>query len=192
MSRVRRVGIIAEDVSDYDAAVVFISRVAGKSNLGFRKKIGNGSGKIVSKCLAWSNELGDKGCELLILLHDRDRHDLAHLHAQLSVALEGSIIGNRFICIPVEEIEAWFLGDPDAIKKAFRLKKLPKFSGLPEHVASPKEKLHAEILRCSDKTWEYIGTNHNAKLAQHMDFDILIRRCASFKQFHDFIKSQSF
>lgn len=192
MARIKIVGIIAEDESDFESARILIERISGKSNLGYRKKIGNGCGKLRRKCLLWSNELSQLGCGMLVLIHDLDRNDLPTLSDQLSTALRSSTLSNRLICIPVEEIEAWFLADPTAIKRALNLRKLPRFSGMPEQVDSPKERLRDEVFRCSDKNKDYLNTRHNQILARHVDISLLRSRSPSFSKFYDFVSTQHY
>lgn len=191
MTKVKKIGIIAEDLTDFEAAKILIQRITNQERLGYKPKIGNGSGKIKSKCLAWSNELHQKGCNLLIVIHDLDSNGLKELKEQLSRCLKASNIKNRYICIPIEELEAWFLSDPEGIKKAFKLKRKPKVKGLPETIRSPKECLRDHVFQCSENEIIY-QTLHNALLAKNISLDIAKDRCPSFKEFFEFMSLQRY
>ena len=112
MSKVSAIALITEDETDYWPVRIIIERILDRNNLTFKPKFGGGSGKLVGKCLAWSRELSVKGCNLLIIVHDLDRNDAKALEDNLKTKLTNSPISNRYICIPIEELEAWFLADP--------------------------------------------------------------------------------
>jgi hypothetical protein len=182
-----RVGIIAEDDSDVDAAKVLIRRVAETSSIGVKRFVGQGCGKIKRKCLSWATTLKSKGCQYLILIHDLDRNDLQQLRDHLEAAISPSPIATYLICIPVEEMEAWWLSDPQAIKKALNLKVAPKVTVHPQLIASPKEHIAELVRTCSKKTKMYLNTKHNEKIAEHLDLS-KARKCDSFEPFFNFVR----
>lgn len=192
MSKVKHIGIIAEDISDFESSKILIKRITNRQNLSFKKAIGNGCGRIRRKANDYSIDLCKRGCNLLILLHDLDRNDLNKLHTELTNILSNSPIINRIVCIPVEEIEAWFLSDPAGIKKSFNLKRKPKITGNPETIPSPKEKLGGYIHSCSEKNTIYLNTKHNQILSQNISLDLVKMKCQSFGLFYDFINKQKF
>jgi hypothetical protein len=192
MPKVKQIGIIAEDSSDFESSVVLIKRIAKRKNIPFKKAVGDGCGKIRKKAEAYAKNLFARGCDLLILIHDLDRNNLASLEQDLKLKLKNSPIVNKLVCIPVEEIEAWFISDPGSIQTVFSLERIPKFPGNPENVKSPKEKLGNEIYQCSNKTCTYLNTAHNKKLAEKVDLTILKAKCASFNKLHAFISKQRF
>jgi hypothetical protein len=93
------VGIIAEDDCDVDSIRTLIHRIKNNTNIGVRKFVGKGCGKINRKSNAWANQLKQKGCTTLILVHDLDAHDLVELNERIRTALEPSAINNYLICI---------------------------------------------------------------------------------------------
>ncbi len=191
MSKVKAVALITEDETDYWPVRIYIERIAGLSTITFKPKFGNGSGKLVGKCLAWSREMAMKGCNLLVIVHDLDKNDLNILRKDLESRLKDSPIANRYVCVPVQELEAWFLADPESIQKAFGFRKAIRSSGLPETIVDPKEKLEAIVYSYSDKTMLYT-TVRGKDIALHTDIDKVRGRAASFQEFHDFISSQQF
>jgi hypothetical protein len=185
MSKPKRVGIIAEDNSDVEAAKILIRRISGISNIGVRKFVGHGCGRINKKSNAWANILSKKKCQCLILIHDLDRKNLNTLYSDINRSLAPSPIKPYLICIPVEEMEAWWLSDPSAIKKAMNLRAFPKVQGHPDTIESPKEHI-SKLVRRVTKKKSFINTVHNEKIAQHLNISKALN-CSSFSQFHQFV-----
>jgi hypothetical protein len=192
MTKVKSIGIIAEDNSDYETSKVLIKRIIKKDNISFKKAIGNGCGKIKRKALDYSRDLKNRGCNLLILLHDLDRNQLVTLKAELDCKLEDSYIQNYFVCIPIEEIEAWLLSDPNGIKVALNLRRAPNVKGQPEQIPSPKEKLEELVSICSNKEKVYLNTKHNELIASKICIDTVKQKCNSFQLLHDFLQAQKY
>lgn len=192
MSKVKAIGLIVEDASDYESLKILIKRAVKKDRLKFKKAIANGCGKIRRKAAGYAVDLHRRGCNMLILTHDLDRNDLSKLRADLESKLSTSPLNYNFVCIPIEEIEAWFLSDPDGIKNTFNLKRKPKIKGNPETIASPKEKLEDYVYQCSEKSKIYLNTKHNALLAGRLSMTVMMNKCNSFKVLHDFVSAQKY
>lgn len=184
--RAIRVGIIAEDYSDVDAAKIMIYRIAERDNIGVKKFVGHGCGRIKRKCKAWVSNFKTKKCRYLILIHDLDRNDLNDLRQRLKESVSPCPIEPYLICIPIEEMEAWWLADPQAIRTALNLDRIPKVKGNPQHITSPKERIAAMVKQCSNNNKVYLNTKHNAKIAAHLDFTKAMR-CDSFVPFFNFV-----
>jgi len=99
--KIKAIGLIVEDNSDFDSLKIIISRVVEKSNLTFKKAIGNGCGKMKRKAISYANSLSQKGCDLIILVHDLDRNNLATLQKELDSILNISIAKNKFVFIQI-------------------------------------------------------------------------------------------
>lgn len=183
-----RIGVIAEDKSDVESARVLIRRITQREDIGVRHFIGTGCGKIKRKANSWAQNLRDKGCRLLILIHDLDRAELDKLQQALKGALDPCPMEPYLICIPVEEMEAWWLSDPQAIKRALSLPRAPKIKGHPESISSPKEHLAKLVRRCSNNKKTFLNTKHNAIIAGELDLK-KARKCSSFVPFYDFVES---
>ncbi len=181
-----KVGIIAEDDSDVESAKILIRRIADKDKITFKKFVGQGCGRIKRKCHSWALNLHLKGCRYLILIHDLDRNELKKLKSDLEDAVSPSPITPYLICIPVEEMEAWWLSDPAAIKNALNLKNIPKIIGNPQDIQSPKEHIGKLVNQYSEKTKVFLNTEHNPVIAEHLDL-IKARQCNSFIPFFDFV-----
>ena len=191
--RIQRVGIIAEDNSDADCAAVLIHRITNNDRIGIRRFVGKGCGKVKRKCYAWSEQLRQRGCSLLVLIHDLDGNDIEDLRTTLNGVLNGVFnpcpITIHLICIPVQELEAWLLSDPNAIKTAMHLNKSPNVKGQPETISSPKEHLGELIYRASKGEKIYIHTKHNPKITEALSISLVQSKCPSFIPFYDFVQS---
>jgi len=187
MAKIKSIGIIAEDKSDVEASKHLIKRIIKKDNMPFKHFVGDGCGKIRRKALDWSNALHTRGCDLLILIHDLDRNELIKLQNDLDNTLRTTKIANRIVCIPTEEMEAWFLSDPEGLKDAMSLKKTPKISNNPESIPSPKERLEEIVYINSNKERNYLNTKHNSTLAKSLSIDLMKTKCPSFNKLYQYL-----
>jgi len=192
MIKVKKIGIIAEDESDYKSFRILICRITKNYSLKFNGLYPGGCNEIRRKALAYAENLKTKGCNVLIFIHDLDRNTLKNLKKEINDKLINNPIPEYLICIPIEEIEAWFLSDPEGIKKALKLRSFPRVSGLPEDISSPKEKLGDYVRKASSGKKDYINTTHNQMLAEKVSIEIMNEKCKSFKEFYDFIKKYKY
>ena len=182
-----QIGVIAEDVSDVSVAKKLLQKRATKS-FQVKHHIGHGCGTIVAKCGNWAKNLSDRGCSLLILLHDLDEKNLATLRANLHAALTVSPIKKIAVVIPVREMEAWLLSDGAAIAKALNISKEIPPVGEPERQPDAKKKLGELIYKTSEKKVTYVNTIHNEKIANEIALEAIRAKCPSFAAFDDFAK----
>lgn len=191
MTKVRGIGIITEDDTDYEAVRIIIKRLTDNARISYKKRTGDGCGRIASKCLAWSNELHAQGCNVLVLIQDRDDNNEIELRNTLRERLGDSLIKIQLISIPIQELEAWLISDIDSLQKLFKLKYKPKFSGNPETIVSPKEKLRDELYRCSERRIIHLPRN-NVSIASVLDINKVKDKCPSFQLLTDFIAKLDF
>jgi len=192
MTKVKRIGIIAEDKSDYEAFKTIIKRIINKNEIGFKPRTSEGCGKLKRKAADYAVDLHNRGCDLLLLFHDLDRNNLIALERELEEKLSNNPIKNYFICIPIEEIEAWFLSDPENIKNTLHLNRTPNIKAMPETIASPKEYLGGLVKQYSDKNKIYLNTKHNNLLSENVSIDLMKVKCQSFAKLYQFILMQSY
>ena len=190
--KIKAIGLIVEDNSDFTSLKIILSRLIGKDNFTFKKAVGNGCGKMKKKALSYANILHRKGCDLVIITHDLDRNNLQDLRKELSTIMNKSNSKNKFVCIPNEEIEAWFLRDPEGIRDTFELNRIPNIKGNPEIINSPKEKLEDYVYQCSEKSKIYLNTKHNDILSTNLNLEKISKRCNSFKELKTYINKFEF
>lgn len=126
-----KIGIIAEDTSDIDTLLVFIQRIA---NVNFKKKkfAAKGSGKLRQKCREVAKRWVSENVTHIIICHDLDCSSKAK-YQKLFKELYGKISSlpnhEKVVCIviPIQEMEAWFLSDVDALKIKFPGMDLKKY-----------------------------------------------------------------
>lgn len=188
MTKISRIGIICEDDTDYSALKILISRTVGKNNLSTKPKIAKSCSRIPKKCLAMSRELFLQKCDMLIIVRDadRDKYNVDSLRSELETAIAESPIEKRYICVPVEELEAWLLSDTEAIEKHFGLSATLKASSKPETIDSPKEFLQQAIYRLSGHK-HILNTKHNAQLANVVSIEHIKKKCPSFNEFSNYL-----
>jgi hypothetical protein len=186
--KIKSILLIVEDNSDFISFKKLISRIIEKDNLPFKKAIGGGCGKMKRKAVSYASNLSKKGCDLIILAHDLDRNDANKLSKELTLLMTASPARYNFVCIPIEEIEGWFLSDPEGIKQVFNLSRQPKIKGNPETIASPKEKLEEYIYQCSNKSKIYLNTKHNDQLSESLCIEKMKTKCKSFAELYNHVK----
>lgn len=185
----KAIGVIAEDVSDVEVVIALFEKYVPRNTFYVRRFVGNGCGKLRSKCRTWAENLLRGGCEHIFLFHDRDRHKEEALRKSLLAKLPPRDFPQSVIVIPVEEMEAWLLSDEEAIKAVFALKETPKRYINCEDVNSPKEELERLVWVSGKK--RYLNTVHNKRIAEKTTLENL-RRCPSFVPFDEFVRTQLF
>jgi hypothetical protein len=183
-----KVGIIAEYQSDVDVLIGIIRQI--KPDSAFDRCTCSGSGRLVSKCNAFSEVLFKKGCTHLVIVRDSDGEDSVTLKNQIKKALKKSAISNHIIVVAVHEIESWLLADIEAIHKSFSAgtANLSKQITSPEEIPDPKRYLK-KLVRKQYKM-PYMNTVHNKKIAEQIDVSKIRIKCPSFCELFDFINSQ--
>lgn len=191
-----KLGIIVEDKTDGEAFEVLIRRI----NPSITKtpiRGGNGCSRMERKAKSWMRELSVSGCKAIVLVRDLDRNPLNHclndedhMRTRLNeIEIPPSI--DRHICIPIEELEAWFFSDPVVLAYVSRANSQPNHKGFssPHLIMKPKEKLIA-MSRAGNAKPLY-STNDNKDLAERLDLDLCSSRCPSFRDFRQWVTRQS-
>ncbi len=132
------IGVIAEDRSDVDVINEILGRYFDSNSYSIKKYVGKGCGKLKQKCSSWAGNLMKRGCHFILVFHDLDNNDEVKLRKSLDDKLDSVPITEYLVIIPIQELEAWLLSDPAALKKTFSLKKLPKKIANTETIESPK------------------------------------------------------
>ena len=145
------IGIIAEDQSDVDVMYELTKKLVETKLFSFKKYLGFGCGKLRHKCSAWAKNLLSRGCNHLIVLHDLDKNNEKELDEELNNYVWDVGFKRYVILIPIHEIEAWLLADPEAIKMALNLSSIPNAPKQPESIRDPKERLRDIVWKTNKK-----------------------------------------
>ena len=180
----KKIGLIAEDDSDIEVIIEILKKYLLNNDFSTRKFVGNGCGKLRTKCGSWAENLFKSGCDYVFIFHDLDRNHEKELRGKIEAKVCPIKNPNSLVVIPKEELEAWLLSDSTALKNAFKLDKEPKPIANCENIQSPKEHLRDLIYKLNKK--RYLNTVHNKKIASEISLDNL-RRCRSYASFDSFL-----
>lgn len=178
----KKIGIIAEDISDVEVIKILGKKISGKA-INSAHFVGKGCGPLKKKTPGWCKSLGTKGCDCILLVHDKDRNNAANLRAQLEAILGDAPQTKKVVAIPEEELEAWLLSDAEAINKAMKLDGKFKAIHHPENVASPKEYLRDIVYKVSGRKRSYVNNVHNKLIAEQINTEKVALLCPSFAPF---------
>ena len=182
-----KIGILAEDLTDCRTLEVLVGRLLqghGKT-ASFARRGKDGCANLRRKARAWMGELTDVGCSALILVHDLDRNDETELHGRLSqIPVPRGVL--HHICIPVEELEAWFWSCPTALDRVAPGQGKARARPSPHLLANPKESLIRLSASQHGGKARYT-TQQNPELAALLDLDLCAQRCLSFRDLSTFI-----
>ena len=193
----KRVGVLAEDQTDCDAIEVIIRRLRRDNfgvddNLGVNSWGAKGCARLTRKALPRINQWIDKGCIAFIIVHDLDRdqatgalRDQEMLIRELEAIQYPPGAERRLICVPVEELEAWFWSDQQVLNRVAR-GNVVKESYHPHRIRDPK----GELIRISHRNGKpQYSTRDNAQLAKILDLSVCAERCREFGELREFVVS---
>jgi hypothetical protein len=189
-----KIGILAEDQTDCDTVSTLVRRIiaeAARPPVSIKKIGYKGCAKLRTKAEADLKLLAREGCSAVVIIHDLDRNpannmlnDEGALRAKLT-EIEVPTRLERHICIPVEELEAWFWSDPEVVRD------IGRGSGAahaePHRIAKPKETLQ-RLSRGANGKHRY-STNDNPALAAKLDMAICAARCPAFRGLREFVRA---
>jgi hypothetical protein len=187
-----RIGLLTEDRTDSDTLTEIVRRVVG-DEVGVRRRYGGGCSQLVRKAAVWMAELADDGCSALVLVHDLDRNpanNMLNNEAELRrlIARATAPAGLRpHICIPIEELEAWFWSDPEILERIAPGLGRAQASPAPHTIQKPKEKLwhlSARAHRNARYTPQF-----NRELARSLNLDLCAQRCPAFRDLRAFLST---
>lgn len=187
------IAIIAEDETDCDVFRQIIHRVLG-TNTRTKSWASKSSSTLKRKLSAKLKVMTREGCDAFIIVHDLDRNpknnslnDEKQLRDHLELSCSNINGIRKYICIPIEELEAWFWSDPEVVKYVGRGK--GKAHPNPHLIIKPKEELIK--LSIGENRKPRYSTNMNVELAEKLNLELCATRCPSFKNLLDFLQSLS-
>lgn len=181
------VSVLAEDPTDVATFQVLIQRIVGTVKVhghGFK-----GCARLKRKAEACIRDDHRKGVRRFVIVHDLDRNpnndqlnDEVALRRLLSdIALPSD--ASRVLCIPIEELEAWWFSCAETLEAVAR-RPIPP-SRNPHLVVRPKEDL-MRLSRAGNRRPRY-STNDNPSLAKILDLEICGDRCRAFAELKTFL-----
>lgn len=177
-------GFIAEEKTDVAALTTLARGITKDESFPIRSVSDSGCSNIRLKSTAWMADLAAKGCTHIVIVHDCDRWNEDELRKVLEKHEPPDGV-EHLICIPVEELEAWFWSDRKVLQKvAGRNGKLPRYRA-PHLIKSPKEEL--ERLSRRGRTHPSYSVNDNGNLAKLLDHEVCARACPAFHRFREFL-----
>jgi hypothetical protein len=189
-----KIGILAEDQTDCETLSTLVRRIVAEAErppVGIKKVGYKGCSKLRKKAEADMKLMARDGCSAVVLLHDLDRdpannmlNDERALRARLA-EIEVPPRVERLICIPIEELEAWFWSDPEVVRDVGRGK--GSAHAEPHRIARPKEALQRLSAGANRKS--RYDTNHNRGLAAKLDMGLCAERCPAFRELRDFVRA---
>lgn len=182
-------GVLGEDRTDCAVIETLIGRIFNEKSVpAGRYKIhtlgANGCAHLRRKAESWMRDLADKGCRTIILVHDRDRADEQELRAALNAKTVPRGV-KYLVCIPVEELEAWFFSCEKALAWVGGEEARSQVRSSPHLLTSPKERLIA-LSRGSNRKARY-SPNENVRLAELLTLDTCAKRCPAFRSLRECI-----
>ncbi len=185
--------IVAEDDSDVNCLKVLIKRLIDKPSFKSRGKGYDGSGKLLQDGWKEFKAADQLGFTRFIVCYDQDNSaKQARYEEVISKIIKPSGVKKEknkiCILIPKQEMEAWILADIEAVTKIIPSWKPSERFSSPELVESPKEKLE-KLSRIKSSKPLYVHATHNQQVFEHIDLEILKKKCPSFAELHEFVKN---
>jgi len=190
-----RIGVLTEDPTDAETIEVLIRRIASDrgaapGDLGLRSRCGGGCAHLRNKAQAWMKQLVELDeCDALVLVHDldrnpqngqlRDERELRRILTQIPAPARVA----PHLCIPVEELEAWFFASERVLLEICR-EPTPAHPS-PHAIPCPKEALQRLSKGANRKPRH--STNDNPRYAELLELDACARRCPAFHALREFI-----
>lgn len=187
LAKTRKIGVIAEDKSDFETVRAIIERIPSQSQITLKKAFGKGCTRIYSKGKRMVADLKQKNCDGLIVIHDLDDNAYEKLMNTILRVICPCPIDDHIVIIPIKAIEAWLLTDMNAIQEVFNYtqSRIKEISNT-ETIDKPKVHLQ-ELVRIRIRK-RYLNTVHNSKIASRLDLNKALK-CQSFIPLFNYINN---
>lgn len=182
--------ILAEDISDVETLASLVRRMTDDPNVSIKGKGFSGGAELLKNGASYIKLLRQTfSCTRFIICHDADEKlpETRIAEIQLRIVRQADIGARYCAVVPKRSIESWILSDSQAIKKVFSGWQDPVEASDPEQLRDPKGHIE-RITRLSNGKSRYSNATHNQKIAQHINVNILARKCPSFRPLADFIR----
>lgn len=181
--------VLTEDDYDFAAFKHLIRRLANDPRLPIGGRGYDGCSEMLNKGARFLNAAKPPVHYRCIVVHDCDDKDerALRLEVERRIFRAAGLRNEYCIVVPREEIEAWILADFGAIKKIVPSWDPPKEIASPETLSKPKEYLHK--LSRDAKMRPRISEANNPRLMEHLDLNVVERKCPSFRVFAEFVRA---
>ena len=182
-------GIIGEDDSDAKMLKSLVRRIRNERNLPIETRGCDGCGNMITSGAKLIRLLADGyQCKWFIICHDADQDDpkMVRENVLKKIVKPSGLASSCCIVVPVREIEAWILADIGVVTKIFKSWKPSPFKKNPESIPRPKEYLE-NLSRDLRSRPRYFHSTHNPQVAEHLDLEVVRKKCPSFHPFYDFL-----
>jgi hypothetical protein len=183
-------GVLGEDDSDFSSLKALIRTLAGDPRLPVKGKGCDGCGNLLTKGAKLLTHLAEEGCKWFVVAHDADGNDPDEVKKKVleRVVEKAGLVSDAAVIIPVQMIEAWILGDNEAVKHVIRSWATIDVPN-PEGIRNPKKYLMDKSKNEKRKPL-YDPPTHNPKVAPHLRPPELEAKCPSFKSLADFVRAK--
>lgn len=181
--------VLAEDESDADSIASIIKLIKKDNSVRVLKKGYGGSGELLKNGYAQIKLFNDaRDCNQFVICYDSDGDDPEERKNQIinRIIKPSGVTANYCALVPVQELEAWFLSDLNAVKNIFRNLNLNPDYPQPELLNNPKEILRHR-LKGLKPVPKYVNGIHNPQIASSLDIDVVLRKCRSFSPLFDLV-----
>ncbi|WP_313603948.1 DUF4276 family protein [Comamonas jiangduensis] len=181
--------VLAEDESDASSIASIIRLIKNDTRIPVWKKGFGGSGELLKNGYAQIKAYNKaKNCDQFIICYDSDGDDPDARKNQIieRIIKPSGVAANYCALVPVQELEAWFLSDLNAVKKIFRNLELNPEYPQPESLVDPKEILRHR-LKGLKPVPRYVNGIHNPQIASALDVSVVLRKCRSFSPLFELV-----
>lgn len=184
------IGIISEAAYDCEALGVIVKKIIGNHTV-IVPASKSGKDAIIHQKKVLVSKVLNFDCEVVFIVRDSDGKSIQKIERALKEAYDTTPINSRYqICIAIQELEAWFLGDLDSIRITYTLPK--NSSKIPESnvdaIQNPKEKLKSYILKESKGKAQYIPSD-TIRMADNINIEKARTKSASFNNFYQVVSA---
>lgn len=184
------IALFTEDQSDHDMIAIIIRRIAKQNKIPIKGKGFRGGSNLIKDGAKSAKAFsGIKQLRKIIICHDSDKKSVKEMESLISrkIINESGLSSDCFLTIiPMEEIEAWILADINACQFVFKGMKRQKEIMNPENASDPKEYLEKACRE--NATPKYSNATHNKFIAEHLNLDVVYRKCPSFRPLFDEVR----
>jgi hypothetical protein len=179
------IGVISEDKNDCEAIGLIIKKILGNKTE-IISAYGSGKADIIHQKKRLESKVFNFGCEVVFIVRDSDGANVGDITNAIESAYSTTRIRLRYkVCIAIEELEAWFLGDLGSVRSIY---KLPvNSSRIPEsnvdNIRDPKERLKEYIIKESKGKAQYLPSD-TVRMANNLDIETARSRSNSFDYFY--------